>query len=803
MGKIAFKVSARAGKLLGRENFTNAEGAIIELVKNSYDADAKHCFVIFVPVFDEIESDDGSMIKIFSAEESHLYIVDNGDGMNKSTIESKWMMIGTGNKEQEIRSSNQRVKTGAKGIGRFALDRLGKKSQIWTRGIGKDNILESHYWEMDWTQFDNMQLAISQIEATLDIDDHDLQYRIENELPFSSQVEKALRDINFNTGTIIKISNLKDTWSDSSINDIYEGLEKLIPPSDLQIPFEVFLFSTSNLNSFGIVKTAFYDDFDYRVKASFNAEDLNVSMDVLSQEFDLEEFNEEYSDLYIDKLKPYNIETISDKHFVDEVEVKRLFNTELSANMISNLKRVGDITFTFYYLGLGSSSQYPVNKVNVKSRKEVLDRFGGVKIYRDSFRVRPYGDKGNDWLNLAGRKSSSPAGVGQRIGDWRVTAGSTAGIISISRETNASLIDKSDRGSLVNNETFETFKNLAIAIIHYFERYRSKLYNPIYIELERRKTEEKNRALNKKAEEIARTIIEKEKENNKNSKYVSSSQSTEDAKKEYERIIKENLISIGDNDEEYKELVQVRALASLGLIFSSFAHELKTIRNNSHSVHELLPLVSKVSLGVHNDQDVNDITDIVNMLANDSGKVQHWIDYALTAVKKDRRNRKEIDLKEYFESLLNDWTVLLDSKNIELITDVSSKIELVEFRFFEMDLSTIFSNLITNSIEAFSKLKQHRNRVINIVVTLDSREMIMINYFDNGVGLSEIFTDPEDIFEAFTTSKRSSTGEYTGSGLGMYLVKNVIDDNKGSIILNKPSIGFHTIINLPTRSRNV
>jgi len=250
-------------------------------------------------------------------------------------------------------------------------------------------------------------------------------------------------------------------------------------------------------------------------------------------------------------------------------------------------------------------------------------------------------------------------------------------------------------------------------------------------------------------------------------------------------------------------LVQVRALASLGLIFSSFAHELKTIRNNSHSVHELLPLVSKVSLGVHNDQDVNDITDIVNMLANDSGKVQHWIDYALTAVKKDRRNRKEIDLKEYFESLLNDWTVLLDSKNIELITDVSSKIELVEFRFFEMDLSTIFSNLITNSIEAFSKLKQHRNRVINIVVTLDSREMIMINYFDNGVGLSEIFTDPEDIFEAFTTSKRSSTGEYTGSGLGMYLVKNVIDDNKGSIILNKPSIGFHTIINLPTRSRNV
>jgi len=805
MGKVAFKVSARAGKLLGRENFTNAEGAIIELVKNSYDADAKHCLVIFEPTFNDVNDNEGNLVKIFSLEDSHIYIIDNGDGMSKATIETKWMMIGTGNKEKEIRSPDRRVKTGAKGIGRFALDRLGKKSQIWTRGKNDNHDLEAHYWEMDWSQFDNMELAISQIEAILNPIENDLKYRIETELPKTTKIEERLEGISFDTGTLIKISDLKDVWIEPSINNIFEGLEKLIPPSDLQIPFEVSLYSTLDESNYGLVKTAFYDDFDYRVKASFDPENLEVSMDVKSQEFNVSQLRELYYFLYKDKTKPYDFNSISNQHFEDTVSLKKLFNTELSPVMISNLKKVGNITFTFYYLGLGSSSNYPVKNVNVKSRKEILERFGGVKIYRDSFRVRPYGDKGNDWLNLAGRKSSSPAGVGQRIGDWRVTAGSTAGLISISRETNSFLIDKSDRGSLVSNETFETFKNLVLAIIHYFEKYRSKLFNPIYLELEKIKKIEKERILNQKASEIANSIIQKEqqKENSSGRQESSSSHQNEETRKEYEDIIRENFISLGDNDELYKEIVQVRALASLGLIFSSFAHELKTIRNNSHDINELAPLVTKVALNQHLPQDVTDMTNIIEMLVKDSDKIQHWIDYALTAIKKDRRNRKQINLSEYFESLGNDWRILLESKNIEISVDVNSKINSVEFRFFEMDLATIFSNLITNSIESFTKLKDPRDRVINISVELDINQMILIDYCDNGIGLSDIFSDPEDIFNAFTTSKKSSTGEYTGTGLGMYLVKNVIDDNKGIIELKTPQFGFQTLITLPTRSKNV
>ena len=105
MIKVPFKVSARAGKLLGRENFSNPEGAIIELVKNSYDADAKNCFVFFdIPTILKKDS-NGKEYNFPIKEESIIYIIDNGDGMTEQIIKDYWMQIGTGNKEKDFISN--------------------------------------------------------------------------------------------------------------------------------------------------------------------------------------------------------------------------------------------------------------------------------------------------------------------------------------------------------------------------------------------------------------------------------------------------------------------------------------------------------------------------------------------------------------------------------------------------------------------------------------------------------------------------------------------------------------------------
>jgi hypothetical protein len=171
--QIPFTVSARTARLIGQENFANAEGAIIELVKNSYDADASVCVIIIDPVNDSIR------------------ILDNGDGMTESTIRTHWMTIGTDDKKVNFKTKS-RVKTGAKGIGRFALDRLGKSSIMVTKTLESESLV----WDVDWNQFENTGAVISDIKATLQVGNSDFWGEIIAIQNFSG-LKQSIIDYNF------------------------------------------------------------------------------------------------------------------------------------------------------------------------------------------------------------------------------------------------------------------------------------------------------------------------------------------------------------------------------------------------------------------------------------------------------------------------------------------------------------------------------------------------------------------------------------------------------------------------------
>lgn len=143
MEKMKYKISSRATILIGREGVSRADGAAIELIKNTYDADADFCYIAF-----DIADDA-------------IYIVDNGVGMNKATIESAWMLIGTDNKKTNYISDGRRVKSGEKGIGRFALDRLGSKCVMYTKSEAEQLI----YWFNNWDNFEEDGKTLDEIEA--------------------------------------------------------------------------------------------------------------------------------------------------------------------------------------------------------------------------------------------------------------------------------------------------------------------------------------------------------------------------------------------------------------------------------------------------------------------------------------------------------------------------------------------------------------------------------------------------------------------------------------------------------------
>jgi signal transduction histidine kinase len=810
MAIITFKVSARAGKLFGRENFSNPEGAIIELVKNSYDADAKNCLVFFDVTTQKIKDSEGKEFEVPIKEKSILYIIDNGEGMTDKVIKTHWMQIGTGNKEKDYISDDKRTKTGAKGIGRFALDRLGFETEMWTLSKTAKNKIGS-FWKMDWNQFDESEKAISQIEAELEPIKIDLKDQIESLTNGNKLVSEYIKNIKFDRGTILKISNLKDEWFNDETSSVFKSLEALIPPKELNIPFEVYFKHFQQSKEFGKVETAFFNDFDYKLKASYNADKLSIDFDITRNEIDIKSLKKNYPNVYKGKENPYDLKTIEAKSFNYSKDIGKVLKWKLSGANKKLLKDVGSFDLTFYYLKFSNSFKegYPFKTVVASERKSTLDRFGGVKIYRDSFRVRPYGDPNNDWLKLGARVAQSPAGAGQRIGDWRVRPEQTAGIITISRNSNPLLIDKSDRGALQENDAFDTFQKIIVAVIHEFEFDRTKILNPLFLVNEKRKKAEKEKEIQKRAEALADKIVE-ERKKVEESIYGTSSvdlfqkNKEEEERKSYEKAFKDTFKAIDEENEQQQneEIVQVRSLASLGLIVSSFAHELKEIKDNAIEAKELEKIFkSIVPKEKKSSEEYQDGIDIIELLDENSDKIIHWVDYALTAIKKDKRTREKFVFSPFFKTLKKSWTRIFKKKDIQLI--IVDKIEKkpYNFRAFEMDMSTIFTNLINNSIDSFNSLTEIQERKINIDLKI-SGDNIEILYSDNGVGLDNVFDeDKDEIFLPFKTSKKDRKGKDIGTGLGMYLVKSVIDDNNGAIDILDPDIGFSLLISFPIRKR--
>lgn len=810
MIKIPFKVSARAGKLLGRENFSNPEGAIIELVKNSYDADAKKCLVLFDIPTEKIKDSTGKEIELPDKERSTIYIIDNGEGMTEKVLKGHWMQIGTGNKEVDYISDDKRTKTGAKGIGRFALDRLGYQTEMWTLSKkAKGN--KGSFWKMDWNQFDEAEKTISQIEADLDNVKIDLKAKVKALVNDNKSVLDAIKEIEFQRGTIIKISKLKDYWYNEDTSSVFKNLEALIPPKELNIPFEVFFKHFQLPHEYGKVETAFFNDFDYKLKASYDSDSLNVDFEITRNEIDIKLLKKKYPDVYKTKASPYDLKTLEKKDFSFSKSIDKVLDWKLDDSNRKMLKDVGSFDFTFYYLKLVNSKKegYPYKGVNSKERKSILERFGGVKIYRDSFRVRPYGDPNNDWLRLGARATASPASAGQRIGDWRVRPESTAGIITISRLTNPMLIDKSDRGSLQENEAFDTFKLIIRGLIHEFEIDRSKVLNPLFIRNKKEKEKKKQEEIDKRARELANKIIQDRKRvesgvyGKKSNTDLFQEKKEEEEKIAYEETFKDTFKAIDDEkaEEENQEIVQVRSLASLGLVVSSFAHELKDVRDDSIEIKRLEEIFHKiVPEEVKKQIDFEDGKDILELLSENSEKIIHWVDYALTAIRKDKRTRGKFEFTDFFKSLERTWKRIFKKKDIRI--NIVDKIQgkPYEFRAFEMDMATIFTNLINNSIDSFNSLNEIQERIIDIELDL-KEDYIEIIYTDNGVGLDDIFEDKDEIFLPFKTAKRDRKGNEIGTGLGMYLVKSVIDDNNGTIDIQEPSKGFSVFISFPIRNK--
>ena len=762
--EVPFAISARAAKLIGMENFANAEGAVVELVKNGYDADADICVVVA-----DIRQ---------TVSESRLYIIDNGCGMTSETIMKHWMTIGTNDKLVNERTKGKnRIKSGAKGIGRFALNRLGRKAEMITFTDSKGGWL----WSVDWRSFERANV-LSDIKATLDsISIEEAKRKISNfgldRLPITDWfVEKCFH------GTILCISDLIDEWEETNLNSLQKNLENLIP-EHVHSVFGLYLFNMQDLTWGGKINPAEYDEFDYKVTAKYEG-GRTINVNIERNELNVSLLETNYSRVFTRKdmqKEPYRIEDFHKKTVGHVLTINDNVKQEL-------LDKVGSFTFSFYFIKNSTQDErdkdglkkYPYNIVDSSDRKAWLSKFGGVRIFRDDFRVRPYGENGNDWLDLGRRQAQSPGGAGQKLGGYRIRPNQIAGVVNISRINNPSFEDKSSREGIQENDAFALFKNLLLKIISVFELDRNYI---MYNLSEQYKVEH---PVEQRAKDIVKKALqynEEQSEKNKDIKILASS---------YQSLEQEL-------EDKEKELAMIRSLASMGISVATFYHELRSIMLRLLPRNELLRSILMKNLPVERfeGQRFGNPYKEMDIMKGEDEKLYNWLQYSLHSIQRNKRNKKKIYLSDYFQRFTESWHPTLSKKNISIELNLNG-IDKAAVNAIEMDLDSVYNNFVANSINAFLKSREESKR-ININVFND-HGYVVVDFIDNGCGLSpEYQNNPDVIFNAFETSTIDNKNNKIGTGMGLFIAKGVIEkipDSSIALLSVKKGFGIRTIIKI-------
>lgn len=686
-GSSEFKPKARLIKTIGEELISNDIVAIIELVKNSYDANSPFVEIELVGEVDIMEVKDQKdkiiPIRYLKKEGATISIQDVGDGMDIDIIENAWMQPATTFKKERTNSNSDRRFTGEKGIGRFASAKLGDKLKMITKQEQKNEIVV----DFDWSLFSNESAFLNEIKIHWD----------ERE-PIT--IKKK--------GTSLIINNLLSDWDENKIRELRVALSRLLSPLT---PMEDFLIDLKlpekleDLSGF-IERPDTVNKPDYLIKGSIAA---GGSPQLI------------YFSKKNGKEEPLDTETLKDFYL---------------KNPIKRISSVGEFSFEFRVWNREQSSlKLLADEVDrpLKSVKLDLDELSGISIYRDNFRVLPYGNKNNDWLRLDKRRVNNPT--------MRLSNNQIIGYISIGLDSNPNLKDQSNREGFVDNQAFEDLKEFIRLILNELEIRR-------YVERPREKDQQTEKSLLEKfsLDELVKYINLNIPNNDTILKIVDQTKSQ----------VKEGLDTLQNTISRY------RRLSTLGFMVDIILHDGGNFLNK-------IDLCSK-RIGIELDKETPDLS-VIRKKNEEITNYRKELNQLFKRIEPFGGRKRGRPKQVIIEDVIRDQALLhqtiLRKSNIGVTLPLTRN----EVKIDESELGIILMNLFQNSIYWLDSVDEKKIQ-IDVFRTEDSLSII---FSDSGPGIREEAT--EAVFEPYFSTKPD------GIGLGLTIIGEIASEYNGELLL--------------------
>ena len=454
--RLKAKTPARILAMLGSELVTDERIALIELIKNSYDADASWINISFSNLNENYET----------TSKSKITIRDDGDGMSEQFIKEHWLSPATPEKKIRKETSGAtkfgRRMQGEKGIGRFATLRLGKKISITTRTRDGSN---EHNINCDFSAYDDEFLSKNGIREDISLSDLPVLYR-------GTPLPEA--KIN-NSGTTIEISFIKEgSWGKDAIKKLAKDIftfQSIFPQQNLSSEGNKNIDIRLMVN--GMNKLYKEKEFHRLLKDKTVLKITEGKYDEEKREFHFHlnnRINGLDEDILVnftgEKLRPEIYKFVQRKG--GDMVTRKILNSKKDGEYIWKTN-CGNFHFAFYIFDF--SNKAPSSCRLNKDEKDIIKPYR-IYLYRDGIRVYPYGDEEDDWLRIDQYRGS------KRAGDF-LSNDQVVGVVEITQTGNVFLKDKTSREGLMNIEgATKQIEELLRAFLAYIRSNFYESYHP-------------------------------------------------------------------------------------------------------------------------------------------------------------------------------------------------------------------------------------------------------------------------------------------------------------------------------------